>query len=126
MSIRLVVLALVVSAGDLVAQSSPPKRQIVEDLRLDATAEDFPDVGPVTVGPRGQIVVPISNDQQLRIYDATGKKTATFGRKGSGPGEFRRATWFGWTGDTLWVYDTDLRRVTYVSPAATLIRTEGL
>lgn len=110
----------------LAAQAPLPKRQIVEDMRLDGATEDFPDIASVMVGSRGQMVVAVNNDQQLRFYDASGKKLATFGRKGSGPGEFQRMTQRGWIGDTLWQYDVSLRRVSFVSPSASLLRSDVL
>lgn len=113
-------------AGSAAAQAPLPKRQIVEELRLDGATEDFPDIASVMVGPRGQMVVAIFSDQQLRFYDVSGQKVATFGRKGSGPGEFQRMTQRGWIGDTLWQYDVSLRRITFISPSATLLRTDAL
>lgn len=124
---RLVVacLAIAVMASAVLAQSLP-KRQLVEELRLDATTEDFPDVWTVMVNSRGDMAVLVGKDQQFRFYDATGKKLGTFGRVGSGPGEFRRANWHGWTADTMWTYDVDQRRITYISPTRQLLRTEVL
>ena len=121
---RSLLLALI-AAGPLAGQTVP-KKQLVEEVRLDANTEDFPDVGSVLVNARGEMAVLVYKDQQLRFYDATGKKLGTFGRVGSGPGEFRRANTAGWVGDTLWLYDVDLRRVTYISPARQLLRSEVL
>jgi hypothetical protein len=118
----IIVAALTVS-GELRAQPTPPRARLTEELRLDATIEDFPRVGRVYVGPRGQIVVPIAQDNNLRIYDSTGRRTAVFGRKGAGPGEFQSITAVGWVADTMWVVDFRQLRVTYVSPAATVLRT---
>src|SRR4051812_26736020 len=101
---------LLAAGSNLPGQPALPKKQIVQDLRLDSGTEDFPDINTVLVGPRGQMVAVINGDQQLRFYDVSGKKTATFGRKGSGPGEFQRMTRFGWVGDTIWIYDAGLRR----------------
>jgi hypothetical protein len=117
---------LLLSASAAPAQSSP-ERKLVRELRLDATAEDFPALQTFFVGSDGRTAVPIYDDQQIRFYDALGKKSGVFGRKGSGPGEFRNLTQrAGWVGDTLWVYDNALRRITYVSPAASLVRSEIL
>jgi hypothetical protein len=121
---RLLIAALV-AAAPVIAQT-PPKKQLVEEVRLDANTEDFPDVGMVLVNARGEMAVFINKDQQLRFYDAAGKRLATFGRVGSGPGEFRRANVMGWFADTLWLYDSDQRRVTFVSPARQLLRSEVL
>jgi hypothetical protein len=106
------------------AQIDAPRVRVVDDLRLDATTEDFPTVSRIFVGPHGQIVVPIQIDQQLRIYDASGKKLATFGRKGSGPGEFNFISIVGWSADSIWVLDPRLRRTTYIGPDYKLLRSE--
>src|SRR4051812_19524209 len=116
-------IALASVAMPLVAQTIP-KKQLVEEVRIDGTTEDFPDVGSIMVSPRGEMAVMVSKDQQFRFYDAMGKKLGTFGRMGSGSGEFRRVTSVGWTADTLWIYDSDQRRVTYISPDLKLLRTD--
>ena len=125
-------LRLVIVAGLLVAESAKAQTQpaaarasITQDLRLDATAKDFPRVNLVYVGPAKQIVVPIAVDQQLRIYDSTGKKIATFGRRGGGPGEFTGLATVGWIGDSIWVTDYDQHRTTLIGPDFKLIRTEA-
>jgi hypothetical protein len=105
------------------AQPSAPRVRLVEELRLDATAEDFPTVSRVYVGPMGQIVVPIVQDMQLRIYDSTGKRVAAVGRRGAGPGEFQAISGVGWLRDTLWVGDIRQQRTTFVGPDHTVLRT---
>jgi len=120
-----VVVGLVIALSDLAhAQPDAPRVRLTEDLRLDATAEDFPRVGSVFVGPRGHIVVSIPTDLQLRVYDPSGKRVAVFGRKGSGPGEFQHVSFFGWSGDSIWVGDVRQRRTTFIGPDFKLIRTE--
>jgi hypothetical protein len=121
---RLLLAAVLMAAA--AGGQTPPKRQLVEEVRLDANTEDFPDVGSVLVNARGDMVVFVNKDQQLRFYDAAGNKLGTFGRVGSGPGEFRRANLLGWVADTLWLFDFDQRRVTYISPNRQLLRTELL
>jgi hypothetical protein len=122
----ILVIVLGFSAGTAPAQSGPDKK-LIQELRLDANAEDFPALQTFFVGPNGCIAVPVYDDQQIRFYNSGGKKTGIFGRKGSGPGEFRNLIQrAGWIGDTLWVYDNALRRITYVSPTATLVRSEIL
>ena len=98
--------------------------KLTEDLRLDATKEDFPRVSYVAVGPQQQIIVLVPNENQFRVYDKTGKKLGTFGRTGSGPGEFRSPLSPAWVGDTIWVYDLNLRRISWFGPDLKLIRTE--
>jgi hypothetical protein len=63
--------------------------------------------GGIAIANRGG-----TND--IRIFDARGRHLATFGRTGEGPGEFRRIDWMGQSGDTAWLYDAGLQRVTAV------------
>ncbi len=108
-------------------RSAPPRLRLVEDLRLDAEAEDFSMVTRVYVGPRRrEIVVPLPQDMHLRIYDSTGARVATVGRLGSGPGEFQHLAAIGWVADTLFVSDSRQRRVTYVGPDGKVLRTGAL
>jgi hypothetical protein len=120
--ILLAVLALPATRGGIAAQA-PVKLTLTETLRLDANAEDFPGIGAAFTGPRGIITIPLFTDNQIRFYDSTGKRIATFGRKGAGPGEFERMLRHGWVADTLWVYDSNHRRFTLISSAGRLIRT---
>jgi hypothetical protein len=100
--------------------------KLTEDLRLDATKEDFPRVSSVAVGPKEQIVVLVPNEMNFRVYDSTGRKLGAFGRVGSGPGEFRSPGSIGWTADTIWVFDYNLRRFSWFGPDMKLLRTEPL
>jgi hypothetical protein len=111
------------------AQATPPKLELTERLRLDAATEDFSAFvmnrqgnSPFYVGPRGTVVLPLPQDGNIRIYDSTGKRVTTLGRKGAGPGEFRSIFRVGWTHDTLWVYDALQRRMTYYDRDWKLLR----
>ena len=112
------------------AEDDPPPSgdaewELVEDLRLDANAEDFSVVSWVYVGPRGEIVVPERQDYRVRVYDSTGTLTATIGRRGEGPGEFQAPAPVFWAADTLVVFDMILGRATYLLPDGTPARTEA-
>ncbi len=48
----------------------------------------FDDILGAARTPRGEIIVSDGATQQLRMFDATGKHLRSFGRRGSGPGEF--------------------------------------
>lgn len=109
--------------GALPAQPEAPRVRLTEELRLDANTEDFPRVGVVAVSPRREIVVAISTDQQLRVYDPSGKRIAVLGRKGSGPGEFAFIAGIGWHHDSMFVFDYDQNRTSFYSPGYTLART---
>jgi hypothetical protein len=99
---------------------------IEEELRLDANAEDFSSSVRVLVGTRGEIVVPLSQDGQLRIYDSTGRRIAAVGRRGQAPGEFQSLGRVGLKADTFWVHDARARRFTYVAPTGEILRTGSL
>lgn len=109
---------------DMIA--SVPRAEIVEDLRLDADAEDFSVVSRVGVGPDGQILVPLNQDGQLRIYDASGEELARVGRRGGGPGEFESLALLGFVADTAWVFDIRQPRVTYIDTRGSVLRTLSL
>jgi hypothetical protein len=120
---KLLLVAPIVFAA--ISSSSAQKlARLTEDLRLDATAEDFPRVSSVAVGPREQIVVLVPSEMNFRVYDRTGKKLGAFGRRGSGPGEFQGPGALGWVADTFWVHDYNLRRISWFGPDLKLIRTE--
>jgi hypothetical protein len=123
MSIRALLFAIIAVPA---AAQTPPRRQIVEEMRLDAVAEDFPEISRLAIGPRGQVAVWVAQDQSVRLYDSTGRRIASFGRKGSGPGESRLVNAIGFKADTFWHYDLSLKRLTYVTPAGKLLRNEVL
>lgn len=111
-------------APDDPRQSEAGEWELVEDLRLDANAEDFSVIRWVFVGPRHEIVVHEPQDVRLRLYDSTGSLVATIGRRGEGPGEFLHLGPVLWAADTLVVVDMRLSRATYWMPDGTLVRTE--
>ncbi|MDE2984254.1 MAG: hypothetical protein OXU69_06080 [Gemmatimonadota bacterium] len=111
-------------AEDAPPQSGVGEWELVEDLRLDANAEDFSVVGWVFVGPEGHIVVPEPQDSRVRIYDSTGTLVTMVGRSGEGPGEFRQVGPVFWAADTLVVWDVQLNRGMYLLTDGTLVRTE--
>jgi hypothetical protein len=70
----------------------------------------------------GRVAV-VNGGDEVRYYDAAGRYIKTFGRSGSGPGEFRRITNTVRTaGDSLLIWDWTLKRLTLVTPAGTLGR----
>jgi hypothetical protein len=52
--------------------------------------------------------------RQLRVFGARGEFLYAFGRDGGGPSEFRTLSWVWHAGDTAYVYDGSLRRITAV------------
>ena len=65
----------------------------------------------------GRIVVAMWADTSLRVFDYTGTYVASFGRRGTGPGEFQMIVGFCRSaGDTLVVVDDSQRRITRFDP----------
>lgn len=90
---------------------------------MDAEKEDFPRIGRIQVGPRGIIAVPVYPEVTLKLFDSTGKRVGTVGRKGAGPGEFATISNIGWVRDTMWVLDGNQRRFSFFGPDGKLLRT---
>ena len=55
-------------------------------------------------------------------FDRHGRWETTIGKEGEGPGEFRRPMAMGWLGDTLWVADRGLSRLSFFSPDGVFLR----
>ena len=55
-------------------------------------------------------------------FDHQGAWLSTIGREGDGPGEFRRPTAMGWFGDTLWVADGGLGRLSFFERSGVFLR----
>lgn len=95
-----------------------PNLTVAEDLRIgsvDDPDRGFSRIDGVEVGPDGRIYVLDGQDQQIRVFDDTGRPLRAIGRRGDGPGEFTRALFFGFKDDTLWVNDAGQMRVTLMS-----------
>lgn len=70
--------------------------------------------------------VPVPSDYSIVVFDSTGKRLGTIGRKGAGPGEFGTPNiYVGWKGDTLWVNDGGQQRISYFGPNLRLVRTSA-
>ncbi len=61
-------------------------------------------------GPDGRYYVLDGGDCRVVVYEADGSYRSTFGRRGSGPGEFRMPKLTAFDGDTLTIHDTGLQR----------------
>lgn len=93
--------------------------ELSRDLRIGSI--DDPDqsltyFAEVQIGPDEEIYIPQPRERRIRVYSADGSLLRTIGRFGQGPGEFQTITRLGWRGDTLWVADRQLRRISLFSP----------
>lgn len=80
--------------------------------------------------PDGGVVVVNGGTSELRVFDSTGRYARTFGRKGSGPGEYQNPAGLLWYGaDTLLVADYGTSRLTLLGADGRLleaIRLQGV
>lgn len=122
-------LIAVFSAG---CQSDQPADQFAETWELGAEevrigSVDDPDamlsdVAHVFVTRRDQVLIAQPQDATVRLHDAlTGRLIRRLGRRGDGPNEFRSPGRIGVIGDTLWVSDESLRRVTLYDSAGSYL-----
>lgn len=83
----MVAMLIAMLPSPVAAQDNLPRLRLVEDLRLDADAEDFSLLSRVLVDSNAGIAMPLPQDMETRIYDATGRRLAAVGVRGGGPGE---------------------------------------
>lgn len=90
---------------------------------IDGMEEDLVWVDELAVRADGVIAATQRQINAIRLYSRTGTPIAVLGGRGEGPGEFRLPRRIGWMGDTLWVYDSNLRRVSLMLTDGTVLRT---
>lgn len=78
-----------------------------------ASEYTFSAIPDVAVAPDGAILVSDAFGRELRVFDASGQFTHSIGQPGEGPGEFGAAPHVaGFDGDSVFVFDDRLRRLT--------------
>ena len=83
-------------------------------------------IGQLEVGPDGTIYTLHPQDKAIRVHSSNGELVRTIGREGAGPGEFDRPGSLGMIGDTLWVLDRGLYRISYFNLAGEVLRTQNI
>ena len=63
-------------------------------------------------GPDGRFYVVDSGSNRIAVFDESGAYVTSYGRRGSGPGEFEWMSWQGFVGDALSIFDSNLQRIT--------------
>jgi hypothetical protein len=98
-------------------------------MRIDGAREEFSYPNAFLLVDRaGQMAFADRARYQVRFYDRSGRHLVDLGGRGSGPGEFGGSARIGSmnggsVGDSIWYYDPELRRVTFVSGQRKLLRT---
>lgn len=75
-------------------------------------ATEFSQIGGIMRLSGGRVAIVNGATSEIRIFGPGGAHLKTFGRKGEGPGEFRGLTYAGHSGDTAFLYDYNLKRIT--------------
>lgn len=101
---------------------SLPHWPVEQVARIDGNRAQLSPISWMGQAPDGTLAVIQPDEQDVRFFDASGEGVGRFGRQGNGPGEFERLVRGGWVGDTLWVSDARLDRVTLIASGRTLVR----
>lgn len=110
---RLFIIFLLCPLAPLSSQASRDVRWH-ELQRIAAGTEDLSLVGLVALTPGKTIWITQPQDGVILGFSPrTGNRITTVGRRGAGPGEFRAVRSLVAVGDSLAVYDPDLRRLTW-------------
>lgn len=117
--------ALLNVPGLAMAQAAKVAALPPELVRIDGDREQFGYFTALAASNKGVLAVAQQLDGAIRFYAPSGERIASFGRKGAGPGEFRTINLMGWRGDTLWVVDNSLARITFLSAAGKFLRAES-
>jgi hypothetical protein len=82
---------------------------------------DFLRVSGGTILPNGEIAVLVSSTREIRFFSAEGEWLRTAGRDGEGPGEMRGPAGLTRAGDTLFVPDVQLGRLSAFSTSGAFL-----
>ncbi len=117
--------ALVCCTASLSAQG-PTRATLRSEMKINGSAPSIEFTMILSVLPLrdGSIVVAEPREYRLRHFSEDGARQRTFGRDGSGPGEYRLIHLVGAKGDSIWVTDIRLRRTTWLSVDGALFGTE--
>ncbi len=77
--------------------------------------KEFLRIGGVARTDAREIIVANTGSQELRVFDERGAFLRSYGRAGSGPGEFRNMSWVSRSTDSLFLFDVGQRRVSVFS-----------
>jgi hypothetical protein len=111
---------------EVLSEPSCPECRIEGEKVVTMTPDDSSQLGWIAVrGRADQYLASSRNGTQpaIQLFDSVGRYRATIGRQGRGPGEYEDTQPFLIRGDTIYVYDLILSRVTVLSPTGRYIRT---
>jgi len=117
-------------ATSIAAQASPDNISAKLDFEIGRAPEndDFflNHVAGIAVDPSGRIFVLDNGENEVKVFDRRGRFLNSFGREGTGPGEFTRPIALRLTNDSLVVTDGLQRRISIFALDGTHLKTERL
>lgn len=121
---RAIVLALMLCADAAGAAQAQELERVLQIGVVDGPEEyTFGSVADAAFGPAGELYVLDGMNGVLRVFDADGVFVRSFGRKGSGPGEFQFPTRLVVTDSSVRVLDPVLDRQAVFTHAGEHVRT---
>ncbi len=126
--LRCVFLCVVVAGvGRSAAAQAVPTLHVERDLTIDGKSADIADHGArIKVSASGTIAIAQPMATSLVLVDRDKSAIRIFGKGGSKAGAVNIFQWFGWIGDSLWVGDPSLDRLTVFKPDMSVARTEPM
>jgi hypothetical protein len=99
--------------------------RVTREIRIGALEGDnaLTHMPMIVVADDGRMFVPQPQENVVRVFDRNGRRLHDLGRFGSGPGEFRSVHPVTLAGDSIWVADSRLGRLTKLHVDGTLLET---
>jgi hypothetical protein len=116
-------------ASDHANADELPSLTAAEDVRIGSVDDPnvgFSRVGPIDVDRDGNVYAFELMESEIRVFDSAGRPIRRFGGPGEGPGEFSMLRSFGVRGDTVWVLDQGLRRLTLFDRTGRVVGTAAM
>lgn len=110
-----IAIAMLCGCSEAVTGQPPPTWELLPMFRigrLDAPGQSLTTVGAVSEAPHGRLFVLQPQERLIRVFDDSGEFEREIGRSGSGPGEFQQPVFIRANGDSVWVIDRALNRLT--------------
>ena len=108
--------------GMALAQSNVPERSLVVRTTISGDRANLVPVDAIATGPDGMVAITQRQDFAVKFFGPNGAPLGSAGRRGSGPGEFLSLSSAGWSHDSLWTWDSRLRRLTLFSKDGKVLR----
>ena len=123
--VRVALVPLLLATAPLDGQAVPAL-QAVRDLTIDGRNAGFDRDARISVSANGTIAVAEVQGSHVVLVDREMRKVQVMGTPGDKPGAINVVQWFGWVGDSLWVADLRVNRITLFAPDHSVLRTLSL